>query len=227
MANQIEAVNTIAITNIEAINTITDDNLQALNTLEFTGVTDAHVLISTPYDFDVHGNVDEVTITSGIDDTYAVYEFHIVIHPETDNKILKWQANAASGSNTSGYNQNITSTGIRAYHQENGTGGAVDYDTYIDQKNSDQALEYVVDNVGAGDTWENMSAILTLYDPSSTTYIKHFTVESSTHMSSDGNKHELHAGYINAEEAIDEIKFVMSDGQIQGGFIKMYGISKS
>jgi len=38
MANQIEAVNTIAITSIEAINTITDANLQALNTLEFTGV---------------------------------------------------------------------------------------------------------------------------------------------------------------------------------------------
>ena len=179
-------------------------------------------LISTPYDGasygNIHGTVCDVTITSGIDDTYSVYEFHIVIHPETDNKILKWQANT-------GYDQNITSTAVRAYHQEDGTGGAVDYDTYGDQKNSDQALEYIVDNVGAGDTWENMSAIFTLYDPSGTTYVKHFTVESSTHMSSDGNKHELHAGYINTTEAVNQIKFVMSDGDIQDGYIKMFGVT--
>ena len=78
MANAVQKVNGIDIGDIQAINTITDDNLQALNTLEFTGVTDAHVLISTPYDFDVHGNVDEVTITSGIDDTYAVYELSLI-----------------------------------------------------------------------------------------------------------------------------------------------------
>jgi len=224
MANAVKKVNGIAIADIKNINGITDSNLKKLNTLEFTGVTDAHVLISTPYDFDVHGNVDEVTITSGIDDTYAVYEFHMVIHPQTDNKILKWQANAASGSNTSGYNQNITSTGVRAYHYESGTDSGVGYDTSIDQQNSDQALEWVVDNIGA-ENHENMAAILTLYDPSSTTFVKHFTVESSTHMSGDGNKHELHAGYINATEAIDEIKFVMSDGDIQGGFIKMFGVT--
>jgi hypothetical protein len=189
----------------------------------------AKTLISTPYDGasygNIHGSVSEVTITSGIDDTYSVYEFHIVIHPETDNKILKWQANQATGgSNTSGYNQNITSTGIRAYHYESGTDSGVGYDTSIDQQNSDQALEWVVDNIGA-ENHENMAAILTLYDPSSTTFVKHFTVESSTHMSGDGNKHELHAGYINATEAIDEIKFVMSDGDIQDGYIKMFGVT--
>jgi|6_EtaG_2_1085325.scaffolds.fasta_scaffold07465_6 hypothetical protein len=47
MANQIEAVNTIAIADIEAINTITDDNLQALNTLEFSGFTYSGITWST------------------------------------------------------------------------------------------------------------------------------------------------------------------------------------
>jgi len=176
-------------------------------------------LISTPLNITTSDTaVCEVVIDSGIDSTYPVYEFHIVgIHPETDNKILKWQANTS-------YNQNITSTAVRAYHQEDGTGGAVDYDTYGDQQNSDQALEYIVENIGA-ENHENMSAILTLYDPSSTTYVKHFTVESSTHMSSDGNKHELHAGYINTTAAIDKIKFVMSDGDIHAGTIKMFGVT--
>ena len=186
-------------------------------------------LISTPLNITTSDTaVCEVVIDSGIDSTYPVYEFHIVgIHPETDNKILKWQCNTIQADTTqrTGYDRNIQSTAVRAYHQEDGTGGAVDYDTYGDQANSDQALEYIVDNVGAGDTWENMSAILTLYDPSSTTYVKHFTVESSTHMSSDGNKHELHAGYINTTAAIDKIKFVMSDGDIHAGTIKMFGVT--
>jgi len=187
-------------------------------------------LISTPYDGasygNIHGTECDVTITSGIDDTYSVYEFHIVIHPDTDNKILKWQCNTIQADTTqrTGYDRNIQSTAVRAYHQEDGTGGAVDYDTYGDQKTADQALEYIVDNIGT-ENHENMSAILTLYDPSSTTYVKHFTVESSTHMSSDGNKHELHAGYINTTEAVNQIKFVMSDGDIQDGYIKMFGVT--
>ena len=37
MANAVEKVNTIAITNIEALNGITDANLEDLNGLEFTG----------------------------------------------------------------------------------------------------------------------------------------------------------------------------------------------
>tara|TARA_B100001964_G_scaffold234796_1_gene293876 strand:+ start:145 stop:1188 length:1044 start_codon:yes stop_codon:yes gene_type:complete len=38
MANAVEKVNTIAITDIEAINTRTDENIQAFNSFEFTGV---------------------------------------------------------------------------------------------------------------------------------------------------------------------------------------------
>ena len=38
MANAIEKVNSIAITDIETINTKTDDNIQAFNSFEFTGV---------------------------------------------------------------------------------------------------------------------------------------------------------------------------------------------
>ena len=78
MANAVKKVNGIAIADIKNINGITDSNLKKLNTLEFTGVTDAHVLISTH----TASSSSSIDITSGIDSTYDVYEFHFInIHP--------------------------------------------------------------------------------------------------------------------------------------------------
>ena len=87
MANAIDKVNGIAIASIDKINGMTDANIQALNGLEFTGVTDAHTLISTPLQIS-DGAQAAVTVTSGIDSTYAVYEFHFInIHPSTTASI--------------------------------------------------------------------------------------------------------------------------------------------
>jgi hypothetical protein len=220
MANAVEKLNTIAITDIEKVNTITDANLEDLNTLEFAGApADAHTLIST-HTASASSSLD---ITSGIDSTYDVYEFHIIsMHPATDNVSLTWQANAAGGS---GFNETITSTAFRAYLQEDHSGGAVDYRSGEDQGQG-TAYELVVDNTGA-DADQSMAAILRLFAPSSTTYVKHFILEGVSAMSTDGNKHDFRAGYINTTAAIDEISFKFSSGNIDSGVIKMYGIAKS
>ena len=160
------------------------------------------------------------------DNTYQVYEFHIVgIHPETDGAILGWQVNATNDPVASGggYDQQITSTAIRAYHQEDGSGGEVDYRTGEDQGNG-VAEEYVTEGVRAAQGDESMSAILTIYDPSSTTFVKHFTVEGNTTLTA-GTKHELRAGYINTTTGIDEIRFIMSADKIEAGTIKMFGVT--
>ena len=225
MANQIEAVNTIAITNIEAINTITDDNLQALNTLEFTGTpADAHTLIST-HDIASLGASSSIDITSGIDSTYDVYEFIFTnMHPATNNVDFHFQVNASGGS---GFNETITSTIFVAYHGETTDASHFGYNPSeaADQAQGTnyQVLAYETGNGGD----EVCSGILTLYAPSSTTYVKHFMARTNNYYSTDYTIDNNVAGYINTTSAIDEISFKFDSGNIDAGVIKMYGLAKS
>ena len=70
------------------------------------------------------------------------------------------------------------------------------------------------------------SGVLTLYDPSSTTYVKHFTsVGNTACITSNTVKLRLRiAGYINTTSAIDEISFKFDSGNIDAGEIHMYGV---
>jgi hypothetical protein len=65
---------------------------------------------------------------------------------------------------------------------------------------------------------------LTLYDPASTTYMKHFTATGSGAVSSNGTRQIYLGGYINTTAAIDEISFKFSSGNIDAGTIHMYGV---
>ena len=71
---------------------------------------------------------------------------------------------------------------------------------------------------------ESAAGTLTLFNPSSTTYVKHFIARGSLYY--DGNYiFDAHiAGYANTTSAVDAIKFVMSSGNIDSGTIKLYGI---
>ena len=165
----------------------------------------ALTLISTPLNItETDTAVSEVVINSGLTSSYKGYEIHIIgVHSANgaSGANLKWQCNAETGTNTTGYDQVIQSTAVRAYHQEDGSGGEVDYRTGEDQGNG-VAEEYVTEGVRSAQGDESMSAILTIYDPSSTTFVKHFTVEGNTTLTA-GTKHELRAGYINTTTGID------------------------
>ena len=220
MANAIEKVNTIAIASIEAINTITDANLQALNTLEFTGVApDAHTLISTH----TASSSSSLDITSGIDSTYDVYEWVFTnMHPQTNGVDWMFQVNAASGS---GFNEDITSTSFLTYYAEGGGTPEFVYRTAEDQAEAAayQPLTGYTGNQNDG----SVSGKMTLYAPSSTTYVKHF-VSTAVDIYDAASLSSWHiAGYINTTSAIDEISFKMSSGNIDAGVIKMYGLAKS
>ena len=224
MANAVTKVNGIAIADIAKISGQNDSDLAKLNALEFTGtIPDAHTLISTATS---DGSDASLGFTSGIDSTYDVYEFvYTNIHPETDAVHFGWQVNAASGSNTSGFDQIITSTHFNAYHSEDDSATTFAYKTNYDQANG-TALEQLSYDMGA-DADQALSGILTIYAPSSTTYVKHFISRTNFPYNGDLTIDWYTAGYINAEEAMDEIEFKMSSGEIQGGEIKMYGLAKS
>ena len=68
---------------------------------------------------------------------------------------------------------------------------------------------------------------MTLYNPSSTTYVKHFTAVGNGYYYQEYSLSFHTAGYINVTAAIDEISFNMNVGNIDAGVIKMYGIAKA
>ena len=221
MANAVEKVNGIAIASIEAINGITDANLQALNGLEFTGtLPDAHTLIATA----TASSSATLSFTSGIDSTYDAYEFRFDnMHPATDNVNFTFQVNATDGAD---YNDSpITSTFFYNSQNESGATSGPGYEADFDQAQG-TAYQIIANYVG-NDNDQSCSGVLTLYDPSSTTYVKHFV--SRLHDSTNGDyaRDNYAAGYINDTTAIDNISFKFSSGNIDAGVIKMYGVAKS
>ena len=162
-----------------------------------------------------------LSFTSNIDDTYDEYVFKFYdIHPATDGERFSFQANASGGS---GYNETITSTAFGAHHNEAGDTTAVGYDTAEDQEQG-TSFQFISNTLG-NDADQNMNGTLHLFDPSSTTFVKHFMAESNVAQNSDFTIHRFHAGYINTTSAITEIQFKMSSGNIDAGVIKLYGIS--
>ena len=218
MANEVEKVTGIAIADIEAINSRSDDNIQALSGLEFTGTPpDAHTLIATA----TASASATLSFTSGIDSTYDVYEFHCTnIHPANDGVALSFQVNAAGGS---GFSETITSTAFDFWNSESASAGNVSYNTANDKA---QASTYqVVAESLANDNDDSGGGILTLYAPSSTTYVKHFTASFTSKYWSNYTYSINTAGYINTTNAINQISFKVASGNIDAGVIKMFGVS--
>ena len=159
-------------------------------------------------------------VTSGITSTYSHYIFKFYnIHPETDATTFGFQVNAAGGS---GYNETITSSSFRAYKYEGGNDDALGYSTAGDQAQG-TAYQPLANEVG-NDNDQSCAGTLTLWNPSSTTYVKHFTAEVHEYYGTDYAIRNLTAGYINTTTAIDEISFKFSSGDIQTGTIKMWGV---
>ena len=219
MANQIATVNGIAIASIANINGITDANLAKWNGREFTGtLPDAHTLIATA----TASASATLSFTTGIDSTYDAYEFRFTnIHPSDNGNYFKFQVNAVGQT---GFNEVITSTHFRAVHNDSNSVEVLEYEAGADQA---QGTAYQTLDTGVGnDNDQSISGVLTLYAPSSTTYVKHFTSRVSSHYTVY-SRDSYAAGYINTTAAIDEISFAMSSNNIDAGVIKMYGIAKA
>jgi hypothetical protein len=171
------------------------------------------------YDTD-HSNVSSVEITSGITSTYGEYIFKFYnVNPATDGTKFRVQFN---GVGESGFNETITSTFFRAWHYEN------DSETHIQYLvNDDQAQGTAGQDMTEGqgsDTDENAAVTMHLFNPSSTTYVKHFYGFASTSGGSAIVQYNHYfAGYINTTTAIDEVEFKMSSGNFDGT-IKMWGV---
>ena len=162
-----------------------------------------------------------------LDSTYPIYLFKFInCHPSAVSQ-FSFQGNAAGGS---GYNETITSSVFQSFHREDDSSTSLNYRTGDDQGQG-TSFQVLTNNVG-DDADQSFAGTLHLFNPSSTTFVKHFTsriqVYRSTGSSAEASSVEAFtAGYFNTTAAIDEIQFKMSSGNIDAGTIKLYGIKDS
>jgi len=174
-----------------------------------------------------------LAITSGIDDSYMAYEFHFYnIHGEEDLQVFTFQVND--------YAQPIQTVMYRIHTQDSDThdtsaGGHTSWDQHIGEtatgnssQDGDDRFAAIAIYTGADDTTDSLSGKMTLYDPSDTTYSKHF-MSRVTLNSSQSSQEYMHynvvSGYIKTTSAVTGIKFQFDDGNIDSGVIKMFGVS--
>ena len=158
--------------------------------------------------------------TSSIDSTYKLYIFKFIdVNPATDEKLFGFNGSTDSGSN---YNVTKTTTYFRATHQEDDGGTpTVEYHTGLDiaQGTGYQTLTSYV----ANDADSSIVGTLWLFNPSNTTYVKHF-YSTTNHMEyRDMTVESFVAGYFNTTSAIDAVDFKMDAGNMDAT-IKMYGV---
>ena len=166
----------------------------------------------------VNGSSDVV-----LDSTYPIYKFvYTNMHPSGDGEGLKFQASTNTGSS---YGVSCTNTAFRSQHNEADSTAALDYDTGNDLANG---TGFFIIAAGTGnDNDQSNSGELTLFNPSSTTFVKHYLATSNANEDADASKQYLCAGYFNTTSAIDAVQFKFGSGNIDAGTIKLYGIKDS
>ena len=199
-----------------AIKVANNQSLTAITALPSAVSSGAMVLLETK----TVSSDATLDFTDNIDSTYDEYVFKFYnIHPATTEDFM-WQCNAAGGS---GYNETITSTTFETYHQEDDGGTpAVGYDAGRDQAQG-TAFQPLANNI-QNDNDSGGAGYLHLFNPSSTTFVKHF-IGTMTYMNGATTQTIFSAGYVNTTSAIDEVQFKMESGNTDAGVIKLYGIS--
>ena len=204
-----------------ALSKVQAESIDLTATYAFSGtvtdtVTRNLVLLQT---LTADNSATTLTFDSGIDNTYQSYLFKLInMQPATDTADL--QVNFRDGSTA--YDATKTTTYFETYHNEaDGTTG-LGYVAGLDiaQGTGFQSIHRYVGN-GAD---ECSVGELELFDPSSTTFVKHFVSVGHDYTANDYTNSIRVAGYCNTTAAIDGVQFKSSSGNIKAGTIKMYGV---
>ena len=160
-----------------------------------------------------------------INSDYKIYKFEFInMHPQTDSVFFQFNFSTDNGSN---YNVVKTTTSFEAYHNESDSATNLRYATANDlaQSTSYQRLTELIPS-SAGEDDMCVSGNLQLFNPSSSTYVKHFlsSVQANIDGSSNYSWISHNAGYANTVSPLTNIRFSMSSGNIDAGQIKLYGI---
>ena len=169
------------------------------------------------------GDVSFVNGASSVvlDTTYKEYIFTFKnIHQGNDN--VSFQFNGSDDTSSHSYNITKTTTVFNHYHNEADTEYALGYRSADDvaQGTGFHTLTHQVSN----DNDEALGGYLHLFDPGSTTFVKHFIAVISNNNEDSHAQVNYSGGYFNTAAAITAIQFKMSGGNIDAGDICLYGV---
>jgi hypothetical protein len=164
-------------------------------------------------------NSASISFTSGLTSTYKAYKFVFSsLHARTDGTSFTFNFSTDGGSN---YNVTKTTTWFYTYHDEADTATSLTYGSADDLAQSTAFANIVVSWGNGAD--ESASGSLLLFNPASTTYVKHFISRFSYYNSSDYAGDQNASGYGNTTSAINAIQFKCASGNFDGT-IALYGI---
>jgi hypothetical protein len=163
-----------------------------------------------------------ISFTSGIDSTYKEYMFVFNnIHPATNAAKFRLIGSTDGGSS---YGVATTTSMFEALVDESGSSPTLRYEDGDDVAQSSSAFP-ISTGIGS-DNDECLSGFLHLFEPSSSTFVKHF-LTSTNLVNGSGTSYTVSTrvgGYFNTTSAIDAVQFTMSSGNIDAGTIQMFGI---
>ena len=158
-----------------------------------------------------------------LDATYPIYLFQFInIHPSLDQRDFQFQVD--TGTNTN-YNQTITSTSFYAIHNEGDSTTGLGYNVNHDLAQG-TGFQNLNANLGNGND-ESLNGYLYLFNPSSTTFVKHFISLTTEYEYTDYTQQLYVAGYVNTTTALTRVQFKFNTGNIDAGKIKLYGLKDS
>jgi len=168
----------------------------------------------------VHGSASVV-----LDSTYPIYLFKFTsIHPSTDGVDFTFQGSTNTGS---AYGVTSTNTYFNNYANEAGTATALGYEAVADIAQGTGEIELIREEKLSADNDHCGSGELYLFNPSSTTYAKHYLATSQANHAAEYTMNSFIGGYFNTTSAIDAIRFKVNTGNMATGTIKLYGIKDS
>jgi hypothetical protein len=192
---------------------ITNDSVTGITVL--ANASDGITFISSQ----TASNSASISFTSGLTSTYKAYRFVFSsIHARTNDAEFQFNMSTDSGSN---YNVTKTTTFFRAGHGEDNVDAQIGYEVGNDLAQS-TAFQNLLLNTGNGAD-ESFAGTLQLFNPSSTTYVKHFISNIQNYEANDASQNIFVAGYGNTTSAVNAVQFKMDSGNFDGT-IYLYGI---
>ncbi len=158
-----------------------------------------------------------------LDNTYKEYLFTLKnIHPSGTNH-FQFNGSSDSGSN---YNVTKTTTIFTTQNSENSAETAsVIYQSGDDIAQGTGFQDLMAYGEMDADNDHSLNGTLHLFNPSSTTFVKHFIATTQANINTNYCNNGFIAGYFNTTSAIDAIQFKMNSGNIDAGDICLYGIN--
>ena len=190
------------------------------NAIKYDGFSKGSLTLIKTLTADEDANLSFVDGTSSVvlDSTYKEYIFILNIHVQTEGQLNMFFRDGGTD-----FDAVCTTSNFSAYNTEDDSNASLYYEGSMDvAQGSTVPLVRNIGNVADA----SAAVIIHLFNPSSTTFVKHFlATDAYSYGSSYGSFSERKGGYINTTTAIDGVKFQMASGNIDAGTIQLFGLA--